>query len=180
MVEMALILPIFVLLLIGLVEFSVMFSIIINVNYASRDGALMAAEVGDNVGGDCLILQRIDAALSAVTHHSDIIEVRIFRADANGVELAANSYSEGGATTCTFATGGTVTVPFSAETLNYPASDRCAVLAGCGGSHPGVDSIGVSIRYHHDWLTPLPNLVQITPTGVDFTRSNTMRMEPVL
>ena len=49
-----------------------------------------------------------------------------------------------------------------------------------GRSHPGLDTIGVSINFHHDWLTPLPNLVQVPPNGVTFDRSNTMRMEPVL
>jgi hypothetical protein len=181
--------PVFILLLIGLVEFSVTFSIMLNVNYASRDSALLAAEVGDGLGADCLILRRLDDALGGgAAHHSGIQQVRIFWADANGNQIAANTYDEGGVgTTCTLADGSTTTVNYTAVSggLNYLSSDRCTVLAGCsldsqGRSHPGLDTIGVSIRFHHAWLTPLPNLVQLPPYGVTFDRSNTMRMEPVL
>ena len=189
LVEFALIFPIFILLFIGLIEFAVTLSVQLNVNYASRDSALISAEVGDASGADCLILQRLDRALGGgAAHHSDIIEVRIFWADANGNEIAANAYNEGGiGTTCTFADGSTATVPYSAVPggLNYIPVDRCTVLAGCGTdlqgrSHPGLDTIGVAINFHHDWLTPLPNLVQVPPNGITFERSNTMRMEPVL
>jgi hypothetical protein len=180
MVEFALVFPLFILLLIGLIEFAVMFSITLNVNYASRQAALLAAEVGDAVGGDCLILQELDGALEGATNRSEIEQIRIFWADANGAEKAANVYIRGGSTSCTFADASVVTVPYTATLLNYVAAQRCSVLSGCGVAHPGLDTIGVGIVFHHDWLTPLPNLVQIPPHGVDFTRSNTMRMEPVL
>ncbi len=181
LVEFALVFPIFILLFIGLIEFAVLFSVILNVNYASRDAALLAAEVGDAVGGDCVILNTLDTALEGATSRAEIEEVRIYWADKDGVELAANVYTRGGiGTSCTFADGTTISVPYTATALNYPAAQRCSVLSGCGVSHPGLDNIGVAIVFHHEWLTPLPNLVQIPPTGVNFTRSNTMRMEPIL
>jgi Flp pilus assembly protein TadG len=189
LVEFALIFPIFILLFIGLIEFSVTLSVMLNVNYASRDSALLSAEVGDAVGADCLILQRLDRALGGgAAHHAGIEQVRVYWADANGNELAANVYDEGGVgTTCTLADTSTLTVPFTPAPggLNYIEEDRCTVLAGCGldlqgRDHPGLDTIGVSITFHHGWLTPLPNLVQVPPNGVTFDRSNTMRMEPVL
>jgi Flp pilus assembly protein TadG len=180
LVEFALIFPIFVLLLIGLIEFAVVFSIILNVNYASRDAALMAAEVGDASGADCLILQRLDSALNGATSHDQILSIRIIWADANGNELAADVYTEGGSTSCILGDGSTLSVPYTAGAQNYPETARCTILAGCGVAHPGLDTIGVTIEYHHDWLTPLPNLVSVPTTGLSFTRSNTMRMEPVL
>ena len=189
LVEFALIFPIFILLLIGLIEFSVTLSVMLNVNYASRDSTLLSAEVGDTTGADCLILKRLDTALGGgAAHHSGIEQVRIFWADANGNEVAANVYTEGGlGTTCTLADGSTATVPYTAVPggLNYVNTDRCSVLAGCGlysqgRSHPGLDTVGVAISFHHDWLTPLPNLVQVPPNGVTFDRTNSMRMEPVL
>jgi Flp pilus assembly protein TadG len=180
LVEFALIFPIFILLFIGLIEFSVTLSIMLNVNYASRDAALLAAEVGDASGADCLILQRLDKAINGATHHAGIRQVRIFWADANGVEKAADVYTEGGGTSCPLSDGTTLTVPYTAGAQNYPDLSRCTILAGCGVNHPGLDTIGVSVTFHHDWLTPLPNLVQVPPNGVTFTRSNTMRMEPVL
>lgn len=173
--------PIVILLFIGLVEFAVTFSIILNVNYASRDAALMAAEVGNDAGGDCVILQTLDTALSGVSNKDEIEEIRIFWADANGNELAANTYTRGGSTVCTFPGGTTISVPYTLQgTAGYPSASRCTVLAGCGGAHTGLDTIGVAIEFHHTWLTPLPNMVQTPPGGVSFTRTNTMRMEPEL
>ena len=181
LVEFALIFPIFILLLIGLIEFSVVFSIILNVNYASRDAALMAAEVGDASGADCLILQRLDSALNGATSHDQILSIRIIWADANGNELAADVYTEGGTTNCILGDGSNLSVPYTAGAQNYPEASRCTILVGCGGAHAGgLDTIGVTIEYHHDWITPLPNLVSVPATGLTFTRSNTMRMEPVL
>lgn len=180
LVEFALIFPIFILLLIGLIEFAVVFSIILNVNYASRDAALMAAEVGDASGADCLILQRLDSALNGATSHDQIQSIRIIWADANGNELAADVYTEGGSTSCILGDGSTLSVPYTAGAQGYPEASRCTIVAGCGGAHPGLDTIGVTIEYHHDWITPLPNIVSVPATGLTFTRSNTMRMEPVL
>jgi Flp pilus assembly protein TadG len=185
LVEFALIFPIFILLLIGLIEFAVVFSIILNVNYASRDAALIAAEVGDASGADCLILQRLDSALNGATSHDQILSIRIIWASANGTEMAADVYTEGGATSCLLSDGSTLTVPYTAGAQNYFESDRCTIVAGCpvdsqGRSHLGLDTIGVTIEYHHDWITPLPNIVSVPSTGLTFTRSNTMRMEPVL
>ncbi len=173
--------PIVMLLFIGLVEFAVAFSIILNVNYASRDAALMAAEVGNDPGADCVILKTLDGALIGVSNKSEIQQVRIFRADANGHELAANVYTRGGTTSCTYANGTTVSVPYTLQPgATYPDSQRCTVVAGCSPSHPSLDTVGVSITFHHGWLTPLPNLAQIPPGGLTFTRTNTMRMEPRL
>jgi Flp pilus assembly protein TadG len=186
LVEFALIFPIFILLLIGLIEFAVVFSIILNVNYASRDAALMAAEVGDASGADCLILQRLDSALNGATSHDQILSIRIIWADANGAEVLVGGvpqvdvYTEGGSTSCVLGDGSTLTVPYTAGAQNYPEAARCTIVAGCGGVHPGLDTIGVTIQYHHDWITPLPNIVSVPATGLTFTRSNTMRMEPVL
>ncbi len=89
-------------------------------------------------------------------------------------------YTEGGSTSCILGDGSTLTVPYTAGAQNYPEASRCTIVAGCGGSHPTLDTIGVTIEYHHDWITPLPNLVSVPATGLTFTRSNTMRMEPVL
>jgi Flp pilus assembly protein TadG len=179
-VEFALIFPVFILLVIGLIEFAVTFGIMLNVNYASRAAALLAAEVGNRTGADCIILNAVDESLSGVSNKAEIEEIRIYWADANGVELAANVYERGGPTTCTFSSGTTLTVPYTSILLNYPDAVRCTVLAGCGGAHDGLDTIGVTIEFHHSWLTPLPNLVQVPPAGLTFTRSNTMRMEPTL
>ena len=49
-----------------------------------------------------------------------------------------------------------------------------------GRNHPGVDTIGVSVAYDYTWHTPLKSLLGWTGNGVNFVRSNAMRMEPIL
>ena len=71
------------------------------------------------------------------------------------------------------------------RTPGYQAVDRCNLLAGCsndsvGRNHPGVDTVGVSVDYSYRWHTPLQSLLGWTGNGVNFTRSNAMRMEPIL
>jgi hypothetical protein len=179
--EFALIFPIFILLFIGLIEFAVTFGIMLNVNYASRAAALIAAEVGNRNGADCIILERLDQSLSGVSNHEEIEEVRIYWADGDGSELAANVYVRGGPTLCHYASGANIEVPYElVGSEGYEDITRCPVLAGCPPAHPELDTIGVSIEFHHNWLTPLPNLVTVPPAGLTFTRSNTMRMEPTL
>jgi hypothetical protein len=74
-----------------------------------------------------------------------------------------------------------MTVPYSlVGAAGYPESMRCDVLAGCGGAHDTVDTIGVQITYTHGWITPLPNIVTLGGSGFEFTHSNAMRMEPSL
>ena len=180
LVEFALIAPIFLMLVVGLIEFAVAFSVQLNVNYASRDSALLAAEAGSGAGADCIILQAVEKDLGSPSDKTSIQQVRVYWASPNGVEKAANVYSRSGTTSCTLADGTIVTVPYSASSTAYPESSRCTYLAGCGGTHTQLDQIGVSISYQHGWITPVPGMVRLPASGVTITRSNSMRMEPTL
>ena len=62
LVEFALVFPIFITMLFGLIEFGFVFNAVLAVNYAARDGALAAAEAGDAAGADCVILDWVDQA----------------------------------------------------------------------------------------------------------------------
>jgi Flp pilus assembly protein TadG len=183
LVEFVLIFPIFLLLVIGLIEFGVAFGVQLNVNYASRDAALLAAEAGNGQGADCVILSNIEATIASPSSRTSITQVRVFWSDANGVERAGkvNVYVRSGSTSCTLQDGTVLTVPYSLSgTAGYPEADRCAILAGCPGGHATVDQIGVTITYRHQWITPLPAMVTLPTGGVTVTRSNAMRMEPIL
>jgi hypothetical protein len=43
-----------------------------------------------------------------------------------------------------------------------------------------VDQIGVQITYQYSWRTPLSGLLNLTGTGYQIIKSNSMRMEPIL
>ena len=184
LVEFSLILPLFLLLVIGLMEFSLAFNALLSVNFASRDAALLAAEAASDSGADCIVLDSIESDVDTPSDRNQIDEVRIYWATDTGAVMPGNPvnvYRRTGSTTCSLPEGATLTVPYSlVGVAGYPEVSRCDVLAGCGGSHDTVDTIGVQITYSHTWITPLANLVTLGGSGFQFTHSNAMRMEPSL
>ncbi len=165
----------------SLIEFAFAFNAMLAVDYASRTAALIAAEGGDLPGTDCLVLRSIEANITAPAEASQITEVDIYEANHNGDMIGSSTtYVREGSTTCTFAGGTTVTVPYSQTQDGYPVADRCNILAGCSPDHPTLEIVGVQISYHHTWVTPVRSFIGGNPGGLSFTRSNATRMEPVL
>ena len=180
LVEFGLVFPIFVTMLMGIIEFAFVFNALLGVNFASRDAALAGAEAGDGLGADCVILKAVDDAIGAPTADDRIASVEIYKANANGVQVGASTiYTRGGSRTCAFIDGTTSVQPYTLATDGYTETSRCNILAGCvsGGT---VDNIGVRITYTHSWVTPLQNFIGGGNGGLTFDRSSVMRMEPVL
>ena len=188
LVEFGLVFPIFVMLLLGLVEFSFVFNAVLAVNYSTRDAALAAAEAGDAGGADCIILEYADKAISAPADTARIQSVEIYQAKPDGTLWPGTSktiYNRGAARSCTRPDGTIATVNYANPSPNgYPPSARCNLLGGCNGAgvtnHPTVDNVVVKIVYRHTWVTPLQNFVGGGAGGLTFDRSSVMRMEPVL
>jgi Flp pilus assembly protein TadG len=197
LVEFALVAPIFLLLMMGLIEFAFLMNGLLSINYASRDAALVGAEAGNAAGADCQILRKVELDVSAPASAANITEVQIYRTNSSGQLLdvdgnvtsgpgqAVDTYSRTGATTCTLADGTSQTVPYTlVGTPTYPDAARCndieGTAEGCQAGHPGLDTIGVSITYHDTWRTPLHALLGLLGGGWTVTQSNPMRLEPVL
>ena len=187
LVEFALVFPIFIVLLLGLIEFAFVFNAMLATNFAARDAALAAAEVGDGSGGDCAILDAVEKALGPPADEGRIQSIEIFRAQPNGAMIGTpTTYVRAAPRSCTFPDGTVATVPYtSAPNPNgYPSVVRCNILNGEGCPDPGpnrtVDNVAVRITYHHNWVTPLRTFVGGNPGGLTFDRSSVMRMEPIL
>ncbi len=191
--EFALVWPIFVVLLMAMVEFGFAFHSLLTINYASRNAALLGAEAGDAAGADCIILDSVEQDVTPPLDPVRIQSVEIFRSDQNGAQIgtSVNTWTRTGTTTCTLLGGTTLTVPYSRTTNGYPEGSpptggRCNILAGCPGGHNGLDTIGVRISYDHAWVTPMAGAASLlggagaTTTGWTFFQSNMMRMEPIL
>jgi hypothetical protein len=181
MVEFGLVLPIFIILIIGLIEFALAFNANIGINFASREAALIAAESGNDGIADCRILQTIENSIDNPAHANRINQVRIYRAGINGNELAANVFARGGNMQCSFWDGVAtqiIRVNYTQIGFGYPVATRCNQLEGCAGQP--LDTIGVRINYTHPWVTPLAGIVTLSGSGFTFDASNAMRMEPVL
>lgn len=180
LVEFALVFPIFVVLLLGIIEFAFLFNALLSVNYSARDAALAAAEAGNGVGADCVILDTVDTSVGPPTSDNRIGTVEIYQATPNGVLIGSPTlYTRTGSTTCTFVDGTSLTVPYTRTSNNYPEANRCNVLGGCGVGHPTVDNVAVKVTYTHRYVTPLQNFLG-GGTTLTFDRSSVMRMEPVL
>ncbi len=178
LVEFALALPVLLLLLFGLVEFGLAFNAAVSVNFVSRAAALLAAEGGRAEGTDCMVLRAIEQELTSPATPTRVSRVEIYWSDANGDQIASNVnvYTRTGSLTCTYATG-SITVPYTLGTENYPETERCDVLAGCGGLHTSVDDVGVRITYTHQWVTYVGKTIA---GSITFQRSTAARMEPTL
>lgn len=188
LVEFALVFPLFMFVMLGLVEFAFVFNAVLATNFSSRTAALLAAEAGNQAGADCVILQSVDDEITAPADDSRVVSVDIYWSDTHGVQKgsARTTYARGGSTTCTYAGGVTVTVPYTRTTNAYPEAERCNMLDGCTGttagfSHAnGLDTVGVRVTYSHLWKTPLENFLRTGGSGFIIDRSNAMRMEPIL
>jgi Flp pilus assembly protein TadG len=184
LVEFALIFPLFITLMLFIIEFAFVFSALLGINYASRNAALIAAEAGNDVLADCVILAEVERSVGAPGNPASIQTVMIYRTDQGGSSrLATLAYTRGGSTTCTKGSGAsavTLTVPYSSPTGTYTYAQRCNVLAGCASlGRTQIDTIGIEIAYQHTWVTPIRNFGG-SGTGATLTQSNAMRMEPIL
>jgi Flp pilus assembly protein TadG len=181
LVEFSIVIPLFLTVALALIEFSFAFNAILSVNFASRTAALLAAEGGNEVGTDCVVLRSIEANITAPADPARITDVQIYQADKNGNMVGtATIYVRSGSTTCDYAGGTTITVPYTLSQDGYPEAGRCNILAGCDATHTSLDIVGVKITYHHAWITPLRSFVGGNPGGLTFDRSNATRMEPIL
>lgn len=164
------------LVIVGLMEFGMFLNSRNAVEFASRDGSMLAAEGGNAVGTDCVVLDKVERDIVSPARNIRIQTVTIYWSDRNGDQISgnANVYTRSGSTTCVFGGGQSLTVPYTLTTGSYLEGARCDVLAGCGGSHPGLDTVGVKVTYEHRWIT---SLVQQTGT-ITFTVASATRLEP--
>ena len=166
LVEFALALPIFVLLMMGMVEYGFLYNNILTVQFAARQGVSAAAEAGANDGADCSILKAVEAALTVPIDKTKITYVDIFQSDSDGqpVPGAVNHYVRSGVLDCP----GSVDEPYTlVGGEGYPQTERHDAIAD------GLDIVGVRIGYLYWGITPIGS-------GRSWSVSDgaTLRMEP--
>lgn len=194
LVEFALVIPMLMVLLFALLELGLALNASLAVNRASQHGAHVAATAGNIAGADCLILDAIEEVLGAPNDVGNISEILVERNSLTGdVALARQRWLRGGSTDCTHPDGTVDPVPYTLVENGYPEAQRCTVLSGCPALTPArttVDNVGITVRYRHDWVTPLNGALALigpgaTPSGGStggwsFEQRNIFRMEPSL
>ena len=180
LVEFALVFPLFMLLMLFIIEFAFVFSALLGVNYASRNAALAPPKPATTRWRDCVILQQVEDSIGAPGNKASIQTVTIYRTDQSGSDAAGDpdvhprrhdDLHQGN----DHAVGSVLVAD-----RHYTYDQRCNFLNGCPIlGRTQIDTIGVEITYHHTWVTPIRNF-GLAGTGVTLTQSNAMRMEPIL
>jgi len=161
MIEMALILPILLMITLGTLEFGFIFDHHLSLEYASREGARTGAALS-NGDGDATVCATIDGQIIAAVQRvltspgsdidtSEVPEIRIYRAGADGQELGPVNrwtYTPGSGPVVDGAQ-----LDFSQASVGWPACSRI--------SEPNPDSVGVSLTYTYRYRTPFANLIGI-------------------
>jgi hypothetical protein len=149
-VEFAVLLPLLVLLMVGIMEVGVAFYEYLTIERATIEGARTAAFTGTVVGADCATIDSVvDALPGGFLDRIDRVE--IYKADANGDQLP------GATNVWRYNSGGDPADCESGWTVNelWPATSRQTV-AGTSPGAPPLDIIGIRIRMDRDWITNLP------------------------
>jgi len=154
LVEFSISVPVFVLLLFGMLEFGFAFTHNLTLEYATREGARSGAALGPGTTNvpcaqvdDQIVaaVQRVLTSPGSAIDISRISAIRIYKADSAGNPV-------GSSTTNTWVTGAGPTVDgvalvFKSSVVNWSACGRD------NGSSP--DSIGVSVDYSYKLISPL-------------------------
>ena len=166
LVEFSLVIPIFLALLMGVIEFGFLYNNLLTVQFAARQGVSAAAQAGGVDGSDCSILNAVEEALTPPIDHSRVEYVEVFQSDAAGdvVPGVLNRYIREGTLDCP----GTGTQPYTlVGEESYPQITRRDALV------EGLDVIGVRVGYQYVGVTP----IALGRTW-DLADGATLRMEP--
>lgn len=145
-VEMAILLPMLVLLMIGILEFGGAFKDFLTTSSAVREGTRALSALGDDEFADCVALAKALEVMTTSADFDRIETIEIYKADANGDQIDAltNEYSYNGGDPDDCNNWTPVVIP-------YPPEDRIVLV----GDVP-LDIVGMRITYRHDWYTGFP------------------------
>jgi Flp pilus assembly protein TadG len=191
-----LVVPVFMLLLLGMLEFGFLLNHNMTLSYASREGARAGAAMADGsvkdsqCGGTTLTAANVDPLIIAAVERvvaspgsmvklARITEVRIFKPTATGADpgTADNIWryrAAGPSNPAVPCVSPTQYLSFYQVSASWDASSRVV------GTNP--DSVGVRISYTYDFTTPLGGILQFfTGQGIadlPMTDTTIMALEP--
>ena len=158
LVEAAIVLPVFFLLVFGLLEFGFGFKDWLSINHAAREGARVSVAAADDIRADQFALEAFEEGLVA-SMIDGVAYVDIGNADGS----IANRYVPA-STACGWTPCPNPDDPDFVG-FDWPPSARDVVM-------PDVDRIKVTVEFKHDYLTGFIG------DSVTWTTSKVMRIEP--
>lgn len=171
-VEMAIVLPLLILLVFGIVEYGLLFKEKLTVASATTSAARTGATMGTLEAADFRILEAIEAGLFNQVDSSVLISVEVFRADpVTGAKTGdVNFYSFTPVTACRWTPCPDPTDATFMYGGSWIPAGRDTTLEPTGG---GVDLLGIQVNYHHTSVTNL-----IPGVDRDLTEIARIRLEP--
>jgi hypothetical protein len=190
LVEFSMIVPVVLLIVLGVLEFGFAFDQTMTVTYATREGARSGAAFasGNSTTMPCSVSTDVDKYIIAAVQRvlegpgsriniSNVSEIRIYKADGSGNQIG------GAANVWTFANDAGPVV--DGAPLDWNASstgwNACTRVNSWVGNTPP-DSLGVSIRYTYDYVTPLALITRFfgpsTSTSLPISDRSVMALNP--
>jgi Flp pilus assembly protein TadG len=166
LVELAIAMPVVLILLLGMLEFGFAFSHHLTLEYATREGARMGAALangtdevactGELDGYIIAAVQRVLTGTNGQIPIAQVKEIRIYEADATGADTGiSNKWIPGAGPSVEGA-------PLLFNRSGTQFWDPCTRNNTTGNT----DSIGVSLAYDYIPITPLSNLMRLSGSPV--------------
>jgi hypothetical protein len=184
LVEFTIILPVFMILLLMMLELGFLLTDDMTVLYASREGARTGASLAQGsatvpcaTAVDPLIIAAVERTMTSpgsLLSLPKVGQIRLYKADANGNEA-------GPVNIWTYAAGGGPIPQGSTTHLDFKETshgwDACSRKNG-----PTYDSIGVSVAYRYDFVTGLAAMISMirggTGTSININDRAVMALNP--
>jgi hypothetical protein len=168
LVEAAIVFPLLILVIVGILEIGLAFKDFLTVSYISREAARIGALAGNDTDADCAILEGI-GDIATQGDLDRITSIQIFKADTNGAQGLTNVavYDGGDPSICN--------VPaqpadsWTISPIGWAATSRQTAVGTTD-----LDIIGVRIIMTHDWITNFPPF----NGTINIDESTITRLEP--
>lgn len=182
-VEMAIVLPLLILLVFGIVEFGLAFNKRLTIGNATQSAARVGTALANNEFADISLLEALEQGLiSLPAQGQDIIKsVQIYKANtagnpANGCPSSTcNVYSYSyDPTGCNWTPCPDPDDGYDVSGLNWNPEDRNATVGT-------LDVLGVRVYFAHNWITgalPMVDVSCSTPPSGCWADTAIMRLEP--
>jgi hypothetical protein len=184
MVEFAILVPAFLIVLFGMLEFGLVFSHHLTLEYATREGARVGSALGNGtsqapctqIAGqpepvDWVVIaavQRVLTSPGSPVVMGNVSSVHIYKSDASGNETSTNVWLPGGDGK---AVDG-VPLQFHQTTFGWACASRKKSPIG------SADSIGVSLTYDYQSVTPLGLILKLGNGKLSITDRTVMALNP--
>lgn len=202
LVEFAFLVPLFLVILLGVLEFGLAFTHNLTLAYATREGARTGAALADGTGSDssCVAangtsralassdvdpliiaaVQRVLESSGSLVNLGNITQIVIYQADANGRDTGVHNiwtYNKGA--------GPPVPCQASPPNLDFSLSGGVGWAASTRDHGDTPDQVGVSITYNYKMTTPLGAAMSLAArtsgsawSSITMTDSTVMALEP--